>query len=234
MKYLDTGALDLGPASQNDPASASVIESRLNALRNRLRDLCSAQPSLERALVELEIGRHLLALERGGEAWPFARSAFDIYLAAEEWERAIETCEVLYGSEQPGSVSALGQGIWLAVSFPVDPQLAVEMLRHVVDDTPDDSDGAAVAAAVALYVSDLRASGQQQEGLRLFSQQLLETVARRHGNVHSQEQFDAWLDRLELRDAEKLLSRLGTVVDALVADDWWLDRDRLRAKMAVH
>ena len=56
----------------------------------------------------------------------------------------------------PRSLAALGQGIWLAVTYPIDPELTIELLTHVVDDTPDDADGAAVAATAAMFVADMR------------------------------------------------------------------------------
>ena len=36
------------------------------------------------------------------------------------------------------------------VTFPIDPEITVHLLSHVIDDTPDDADGAAVAAATAV------------------------------------------------------------------------------------
>src|SRR5574340_854440 len=76
---------------------------------------------------------------------------------------AVEACDVLYQAKQKDSIAALGMGIWLAVTFPVDPELTVAMLIHVVDETPNDSDGAAVAAITARYVVDLRADDDKHE-----------------------------------------------------------------------
>lgn len=180
----------------------------------------------------LEKGRALVALERGDEGWAPARQAMDVFLANQEWEKAVDTCDVLFRAEQDGSLSALGQGIWLAVTFPVDLELALTMLHHVIDETPDDSDGAAVAAAVGVYITDLRAEeGQRRENLLFFSNQMLGKVARRHSNVESQQEFGAWVIRLELDDPEKFLIRLRNVVDVLVQEDWWFDRDALRAAL---
>ena len=140
----------------------------------------------------------------------------------------------LFQAEQEGSLSALGQGIWLAVTLPIDPELSVTMLNHVVEDTPADSDGAAVAATTALFLVDVRAEGQQKDNLKFFAAQMLGNVARRHSQVETQEAFDLWMDRLELREPDKFLPRLRNVVDVLVQDDWWFDREALQAQLPVN
>jgi hypothetical protein len=91
-----------------------------------------------------------------------------------------------------------------------------------------------VAATTALFLADIRASGTQRENLMFFANQLLGKVARRHGDVNSQEAFDLWMDRLELKEPEKFLVRLRNVVDVLVQDDWWFDREALQAKLPVN
>jgi hypothetical protein len=63
---------------------------------------------------------------------------------------------------------------------------------------------------------------------------MLSSVARSHGQTESQEQFDAWRRRLELDDPDKFLVRLRNVVDVLVQDDWWIDREALHARLPVH
>jgi hypothetical protein len=105
-------------------------------------------------------------------------------------------------------------------------------LSHIVDDTPDDSDGAAVAAATAAFIADVRSeAGPDRDRLTFFAQQLLGRVARRHSQIESQDQFDLWIERLELDDPDKFLVRLRNVVDVLVQDQWWFDRDALQAQI---
>jgi hypothetical protein len=38
------------------------------------------------------------------------------------------------------------------------------------------------------------------------------------------------MDRMELRDPQVFLPRLAQVIDAIVGDNWWFDRDELRGK----
>jgi hypothetical protein len=159
------------------------------------------------------------------------RSAFETFLDREDFESAADLCEVLFRAEQPDSLVALGQGIWLAVTYPVDPDLSVELLTHVVEETPDDADGAAVAATTALFLADLRAEGKQRENLMFFTSQILGKVARRHSDVEGQQAFDLWMDRLELREPDKFLVRLRNVVDVLVQDQWWFDREALQQRL---
>ncbi len=209
---------------------AAALEGRLAELRTELAQLPESASAERRAALLLEAGRALQILERGAEAWPLARTAFDLYLELGNRENAADACDVLYQCNHPGSLAALGQGIWLAVTFPMDPEITVHLLSQVVDDTPDDADGAAVAAATACFIADLRApEGPDRERLLFFSQQLLGRVARRHSAVENQAQFDYWIAKLELNDPDKFLVRLRNVVDVLVQDDWWFDRAALQA-----
>jgi len=180
------------------------------------------------------MARALVALGRGDQAWELGKELLRLFVDFEDFESAADACDILFQCEQPGSISALGQGIWLAVTYPIDPELSIELLSHVIDETPDDADGAAVAATTALFIADLRASGKQRENLMFFANQLLGNVARRHSAVDSQAAFEDWMDRLELREPEKFLVRLRNVVDVLVQDDWWFDRDALQQRLPLN
>lgn len=219
----------------NHSAEEAALESHLLALEEQLATLTriGAERS-QLAELQLQQARTLVGLGRGEEAWPLGRDAFDAFIASEAFESAADCCDVLFRAEQPESICALGQGIWLAVTYPIDVELSIELLSHVVDETPDDADGAAVAATTALFLADVRADGGLRDSLSFFASQLLADVARRHSQVDSQEAFDLWRDRLELREPEKFLVRLRNVVDVLVQDDWWFDRDALQARLPVN
>jgi hypothetical protein len=234
MKYLKDPSYVDADGAEDLAEPLAIVEGRAEALRTKLEALAAGDDPLARADALLELARTLVQLGKGVEAWAAAREAFDLYAAHEAWEGAVQCCDVLFASDQPQSLAALGQGIWLAVTFPIDPELTVAMLQHVIDETPPESDGAAVAATAALYVVDLRApQGPERDNLLFYTNQLLATVARRHSNVHAQEEFEAWFRRLELDDPAKFLPRLRNVVDVLVQDDWWIDREALQAKLAV-
>ena len=201
-------------------------------LADKLQDLNGLQNAtpLARVRLQLDIAEILNALERKPEAWTIAREAFDIALQSDAWADAIEACNVLYQTEQPDSIAVLGMGVWLAVSFPVDPELTLAMLLHIVDETPANSDGAALAAVTARYVIDMRADDENHESQGFLANNLIAMVAQRHSNVRDQAALDKWLDRLELRDPQVFLPRLGQVIDVIVGDAWWFERDELRKK----
>lgn len=194
-----------------------------------LNERTDASP-LDRARLQLDVTESLVALERKAEAWTLAREAFDIALAHDAWKDAVEACDVLYQCEQKESVAALGMGVWLAVSFPVDPELTLAMLMHVVEETPDNSDGAALAAVAARYVIDLRADDASHESLSFLANTLIGRVAERHSKVRDQTALDQWMEKLALRDPQIFLPRLSKVVNIIVGDAWWFDRDELRNK----
>ncbi len=235
MKYLrdDAGLLDADDADDAQSATA-LLESRLLEVERAMAELPPGHAPAAKAELQLDAARLLLDLGRREEAWNSAREAFEVFAGDEAWEQAVIACDLLYRAEQPESLAALGQGIWLAVTFPIDPELSVAMLQHVVEETPDDADGAAVAAATAHYVVELRSQGKEKEDLQFFTGKLLATVARRHSNVEDQAQFDQWMERLELHDPEKFLPRMRNVVDVLVQDDWWIDREAIWAKLPVN
>ena len=233
MKYLKDEHMRDADSGEDVQESAYLLGARLAELRRHRAEIQDRQSSAAADLL-VEESRLLIRLEKMSEAWDTARAAFDLYLSHENWQGAVEACDVLYASDRPNSLPALGQGIWLAVTFPVDPELTVAMLEHVVEETPDDSDGAAVAAATAHYIVDLRAEGRRHEDLAFYTNNLLGTVARRHSNVEKQEAFDFWIRKLELHDPQLFLPRLRNVVDVLVQDEWWFDRDALHARLPVN
>jgi hypothetical protein len=227
-KLPDTAADSLRKTLGQD----AQLEGELHELQQQLAKLPESADPLERAKLLLEMARAHQILERGADAWPLGRTAFDLYAGAEAWEEAADACDILYQCDQPDSLVALGNGAWLGVTFPIDPEISVHLLSHIVDDTPDDADGAAVAAATALFLADVRAEeGPEKERLTFFSNQLLGQVARRHSNVENEEQFSFWIEKLELNDPDKFLVRLRNVIDVLAQDDWWIDREAIQAKL---
>jgi hypothetical protein len=108
------------------------------------------------------------------------------------------------------------------------------MLNHLIDATPAKADGAAVAAAVAHYIADLRLQGEQRDSVMFLTSAMLGKVAERHSQVNSQESMNLWLNRLQLLEPKIFLPRLGQVLDAIVENQWWYDRDALRARLPIH
>lgn len=192
---------------------------------------CSDTDTLEYARLQLDIAEILVWLERKEAAWNQARAAFDTALKNESWQDAVEACNVLYQTEQADSIPALGMGVWLAVTFPVAHELTYAMLDHVVTETPDNADGAALAAITARYVVDLRADDALHGDWSLLANDLIARVAARHSGVRNQQALDAWMDKLSLRDPQVFLPRLSQVVNAIVGDAWWFDRNALRDKL---
>lgn len=227
---------------QTDPYARMSTQNSLNddekaefeqQLREKIRQLASdpGMDALARARLQLDIAELLVWLERNGEAWDLARSAFDSALKNESWQDAAEACNVLYQTGQAASIPALGMGIWLAVTFPVAPELTFAMLDHLIGELPNDSDGAALAAVTTRYVIDLRADDAKHQEWSLLATNLIAQVAARHSDVKDQQAFDAWLDKLDLRNPQVFLPRLSQVVNAIVGDTWWFDRNALRDRL---
>ncbi|MCP4406224.1 MAG: hypothetical protein GY807_00355 [Gammaproteobacteria bacterium] len=214
--------------------SRAVLERELELHRRHLQELPKQCDPLDRAKLRLAIAQTLLGLNKSAEAWGMAREVFDVLVAGEHWQAAIEACDIMYQSDQDHSIVALGHGVWLAVTYPVSPQLTIDLLNYIVDETPDNSDGAAVAAAVAHYIADLRTEDEERKRLMFFTAQILAQVAKRHRGMEDEEGINIWMEILQLNDPKVFLPKLAKVIDVIVGDHWWIDRDALRARLPVN
>ena len=210
------------------------LADKLNSYQDKFNNLPEDTSVLERTLLQLDISELLLALDQKEHAWNEARAAFTVFVDNEEWQHAVEACNVMYQTEQPASIVALGHGVWLAVTYPISTDTTVAMLNHIVDETPADSDGAAVAAMVGYYIADIRSTDEEHDSMTFLAKTILGNVAKRHSNVQTQKEMDAWMFKLELKEPEIFLPRLSLVVNSIVEENWWFDRDVLRAKLPVN
>lgn len=228
MKYLNN-EFHIGDRddAEDGVQSTQHLEANLLNIQDEIENLPADAPITQRLKLTLDSCYLLLDLERKDEAWNIARDCLNKTLSERLWTQAVESCDVMFQANLQDSLQALAHGIWLGVTFPIEPELSVAMLQHLVDETPDNSDGAAVAAATACYLVDLRA-GKDQEELRFYARQLLGQVAKRHSQVDDKEIFDFWVERLELNDPDKFLPRLAKILDVLNDGNWWYDRDQLR------
>ena len=236
MKDITPDQMVVGDKSGIDLAeSRPSLDAQLKEHEQHLAALPADCDPVDRARVQLDIAETLLALQRKQESWGIAREAFGICVNAESWQDAIEACDILFQCEQAESLAALGNGVWLAITYPVPAQLTVAMLQHIVDETPDDSDGAAVAAMAANYIAELRTEGDEQESLTFFTRQILAGVAKRHRGIEDDpEMIKMWIEILGLNDVQELMTRLADVVNTITDDNWWFDRDALREKLPVN
>ena len=227
VNWPETESID----SLTDSETEANLESTLTNTIAKLESLAADADPVERAKLMLTKMITLLGLNRKTDIWADARPLLELFIENELLEEAVQTCDVLYQSEQPESTAALVHGVWLSVSFPMDPHLTVMMLNHIVDETPKDSDGAALAAITAHYIVGTRASDKDFENLNFFTSNLLTQVAGGHRQIETQEDLNAWMEKLELNDPEVFLPRLGAVLNVIVNErDWWFDRDELRAR----
>jgi hypothetical protein len=228
--------------NESNPAIAAVPElGDKQALEAELKQRLDHYESLQQkfgaddltlARAQLDIAETMAGLERGEQAWSLARAAFDLFLKAEHWQDAVEACDILYQCDQPASIAALGMGVWLAVTYPVSVQTSYVMLEHIVDETPNSADGGAVAAMVAHFLADIRSeTDEKRNSMQFLTINLLGRVAKRHSEIKDQAGLDFWIEKLELNNQEKLFSRLALIINAIVEDNWWFDRDALRAKL---
>jgi hypothetical protein len=223
---------DISTALSGD--SRQELAEKLTTYQDKLKSLPADSSELERALIQLDISELLLTLDQKEPAWHEARATFDVFMKNEEWQHAVEACNVMYQTEQPASIVALGHGVWLAVTYPIAADTSVAVLNNIVDETPATSDGAAVAAMAGYYIADIRSTDEEHDSMTFLAKTILGNVAKRHSNVQTQKEMDAWLFKLELNDPEIFLPRLSLVVNSIVGETWWFDRDELRSRLPVN
>ncbi len=228
MSNQDNASSTLEAASEN---TTELLQQRLANYQDHIDELPEQTHPRDRALLELNLAETLVGLKRGEEGWKVARAAFDVFLKHQSWQDAVEALVVLYQAEQPASIVALGQAAWLAVSFPISPETSFAVMTHLIDEMPSSADGAAVAAIVGQYVVDLRATDKEHENLSFLTRNVLVKVAELHSGIKSQKELDIWRLKLELNEPEKFLPRMSLVIGAIVEDNWWFDRDKLRELM---
>jgi len=220
--------------TSDDAEARAYLEEQLRNHQFELTQLPRDANPVDVAKIKLEIANAQLGLEQNENAWNEAKAAFELLIESEDWASAIEACDIMYQTEQPASILALAHGVWLSVTYPVDPEYTIGMMNYIIDETPSDSDGAAVAAATAHYIVGVRASDEKHDSLAFLTTNMIAKVAQRHSDVKSQDTLDFWLEKMELNDPAKFLPRMGTVVDAIANGRWWFDRDALRDKLPVN
>ncbi len=220
--------------ASTDEEARAYLEEQLRNHQFELTQFSRDANPVDVAKVKLDIANVQLGLEQNENAWNEARAAFDVFIENEDWASAIEACDIMYQTEQAASILALIHGVWLSITYPVDPEYTIGMLSNIIDETPNDSDGAAVAAVTAHYIVDMRASDEKHDSLSFLTKNMITKVAQRHSNVKSQEALDFWMEKMDLQDPAKFLPKMSTVVDAIANSRWWIDRDAMRDKLPVN
>ncbi len=80
----------------------------------------------------------------------------------------------------------------------------------------------------------MRCQGQEHTSLTFLTNQIIAQVAKRHSQIESQDMLDFWMERLQLKDPAIFLPRLAKILDAIVEDNWWFNRDALRKQLPIN
>ncbi len=225
---IDNLKLSDAERSLMDDATYADRQERLESLLTTLAQITNP---LQSAMTKLEIAGLQLDLDDKPDAAKHLQGLVDIFIEHSAFEHAAMACQYIYLCDDDNAISAIGQAAWLAITYPVDPNITISILDHIVDETPDESDGAAVAAATAHYVVDIRAPEDKKAHLQHITGAMLARVAKRHSHIEDQQHFELWARTLELDEPEKFLVRMRNVIDVMVQQDWWFDRDKLRDEL---
>ncbi|ABL02738.1 hypothetical protein Rmag_1033 [Candidatus Ruthia magnifica str. Cm (Calyptogena magnifica)] len=228
-KYLNKGQIFDAESGEDLYANEEQLQSRLDFFEKQIQAQTADTPAEKKIKNLLEIGRIQIERYKGSDAWKKAFSAFDIARDNELWELAVEACDVMFLSEGPDALKALGHALWLGVTFPINPELTVVMLQYLVEESPKEADTCAIAAATANYITSMRCGAD--DDLTFFASQMMASVAGEHSHVTNQSAFDLWRKTLQLDKPKVFLKKLSGAIDQLVADDWWVDRDKIKAKL---
>lgn len=215
-------------------AQEKTLQQDLELHMQHFRELPESADPLEKARLMLDIAECHLGLDEPKEAHDWAKPCIQTFIKSEQWQLAVDTCDIIYNCNQHDSLIALGNGIWLAVTFPIDPNASIQLLHHIVDETPDDSDGAAVAAMLAHYLAETRSTEKDHQNLTFLTSQILAQVAKRHRGIEDEQTLQTWIKMYELDEIDKLLSKMALILDTIVGANWWYDRDDIRSRLPVN
>ncbi len=206
-------------------ASTSQLNHQLDYYKNTLDNLPKIAPTKDRINLLLKIARIQIERSEAKDSWNKAFEAFHLAEKEDLWELAVKACDLLFLAEGPDSLVALGHGLWLGITFPIDAELTVMILEHLIKESPKESDTCAIAAASAHYIANIRLGADDE--LTFFTNQMLSSVADNHSHVTDQRSFDLWQRTLELDDPKVFLKKLSNAIDQLVGDNWWIDKKRI-------
>ncbi len=227
MKYLNKEEIFDAEGVEDLERTPEQLQARIEFYEKKL-------PTLDKNTEEyivclLEIARLQVEKYDGAKAWDNAFDAFNLSVEQENWLLAVEACDALFLSEGPDALVALGHALWLGITFPIDPELTIAMLQHLIDESPKESDTRAVAASTALFVATVRAG--KDSDLAFFANQMLAGVADNHSHITDQGSFDVWRKTLGLDNPDEFLPKLSGAIDQLIDSKWWVDREMLKNKM---
>ena len=229
FKYLNQDQ-DLFDAdgSEDLHASSKQLESRLKFFEDKLGNTTEDQFQ-QKIDTLIEIAHIQVERYEGAIAWEVAMRAFDLAVKNKLWESAAIACDKMFQSEGPDALKALGHGIWIGVTFPIDSEVSVALLQHLVDESPKEANTRAIAAASAYYITSMR-DGEEAD-ITFFAKQLLTSVADGHSHISDQGSFDIWHKALELDNSDIFLPKLSNAVEQLVDGNWWFDKEEMRSNI---
>lgn len=212
-------------------AQETTLEQELKEHIQHYKELPEDCDAFEKARLELDMAECYLGLDQKKEAHSLAHQSLETFKELKKWPSVVDACDIIYNCDDKDSIIALGNGIWLAMTFPIDPNITINLLHHIIDETPDDSDGAAVAAMLAQFIAETRAEDQERENLVFLTTQIIAKVAERHRGIKDQETLNTWIAMYELNDIDKLLEKLAIILDTITAKQWWYNKDAIRAEL---
>ncbi len=229
FKFLNKGQ-DLFDADGAEDLILTPAEltKKIAYFEKKLINLSADADIIQRIDLLLEIASINVEQYQGKKAWDTATKAFDFAILNCKWELATKACNIMFLSESPDALKALGHAIWLGVSCPIDCEITVAVLQHLIDESPREADTRAIAAATAQYISVTRCG--ENNDITFFTEQMLAGVAKAHSKIDNQRSFDLWRKTLELNKPEIFLKKLAIIIDNLVSGGWWFDRNTIRQK----
>ena len=102
MKFIDE-KMGMRDADSGDDAGVSVqqLEQDLAKAQQEIIELPAGFEPGQKAKIQNRIGELLIDLDRKEDAFDIAREAYDVFVAAELWEDAVQSCNVMFLADQP-------------------------------------------------------------------------------------------------------------------------------------
>ena len=115
--FVSNDLIDQIISGSDERQTRASMENHLREIEQNLAQL-PASSANQRQMLVLEKATVLVELGDKLQAWKLARAGFDYFLETEQWQSAVEACELVYRCDCEDSIPALGMACWLAITYP--------------------------------------------------------------------------------------------------------------------
>lgn len=166
------------------------------------------------------------------EDWHINRQSLAQANQSRDWDEVLRLLVYLGNKDgHPLAYHAMAQAAWLALKTNASIPNVVLTLYNLLVSVGPRHEAAGAIASLANLMCDLRTPDHAEAELaRIQAQQMLRYVGDGQ-RLESQEEFSAWVRDQKLDEPDHFIPQVMSLIDHLVAGEWWIDRQGLQQEM---